>query len=84
MYIPFKDESGYLTNQWLKNKVFLLKIPDKCPIHKSGPSVTVTIENKTQNKTKKKKKNIYIYIYSCGLYTRAYYIAARVIHKDTF
>ena len=58
MYIPFKDERGYLTNQWLKNKVFLLKIPDKCPIHKSGPSVTVTIENKTQNK----KKYIYIYI----------------------
>ena len=79
MYIPFKDESGYLTNQWLKkNKVFLLKIPDKCPIYKSGPSVTVTIENKTQN------NKIYIYIYSCGLYTRAYYIAARVIHKDTF
>ena len=78
MCIPFKDERGYLTNQWLKNKVFLLKIPDKCPIHKSGPSVTVTIENKTQNK----KKNIYIY--RCGLYTRAYYIAARVIHKDTF
>ena len=68
MYIPFKDESGYLTNQWLKNKVFLLKIPDKCPIHKSGPSVTVTIENKTQNKKKKKKKK-YIYIYIAVVYT---------------